>query len=66
MDEPILLGSCRNPDEIYVLIGKVRYAYQLSSYWIDKVEARWKHSPFKAFNLIKKQGKLIGKENVEC
>ena len=59
---PILLGWSHNPDEVFVLIDSIKYTYQLSSYWIEKADAVWNHSPWRAFQLIKKQGKLLSKE----
>ena len=61
---PTLLGWSFSPDVIFILIGQTKYIYQLPRYWIDKADAVWKHSPWRAFQLIKKQGKLLSKEKV--
>jgi hypothetical protein len=63
-EEPILLGSQTGPDEVYVKIGSIKYTYELSRYWIGKAEAVWKHSAWRALQLVKKQGKLLNKETI--
>jgi hypothetical protein len=47
---------------ISILIGSKRYSYELSLYWIMKVEKLWKHAPWRALNLVKKNGRLNQKE----
>ena len=55
---PMILGWSHNPDIIDVLIASKRYSYELPLYWIEKAEKMWKYAPWRALNLVRKNGRL--------
>lgn len=58
LPHPIILSWSHNPDIIDILVVSKRYSYELPLYWIEKAEKIWKYAPWRALNLVKKNGRL--------
>ena len=57
-----LLEYSINDGEMGVLWEGKRYRYSIDSALFPQIYREWKKSPGKAFNFLKKAGKLLGKE----